>query len=371
MRLMSPTGKPLVINDHAKLGWVLGSLFFVTNDSQVIDNQAHSAAAAQGLPAPLDNFNNANTDTYGIGLYGQGSLTLFDKLDINGGARFDYEYTSAELANFASSPFVPSSFANISRDDTQVSPQVSVDYHVTREVMPYVSIARGFRAGGFNSAAPAPNELSFGPEQSWSYEAGVKTSWLDNRILFNADYFYIDWKHMQLNAPTGQPSQFFIDDVGRAHSTGCEAEGKMHLTRDLSLFGGFGFSDARFDHYTQTNGVSAHGNRLPNAPETTWNVGAQYSTNIGHGLRLFGRAEWIGFGPMAYDSTNAVEQAPYTLTDFRIGIGADRWRLEGFINNAFNTHYYPVAFPFPGMPSGYVGQEGDPRTLGITLGLTF
>jgi hypothetical protein len=38
-----------------------------------------------------------------------------------------------------------------------------------------------------------------------------------------------------------------------------------------------------------------------------------------------------------------------------------------FVNNAFNTHYFPVAFPFPGTQSGYVGQEGDPLTAGLTF----
>ena len=48
-------------------------------------------------------------------------------------------------------------------------------------------------------------------------------------------------------------------------------------------------------------------------------------------------------------------------------------RLEGWINNAFDQHYYPVAFPFSGSPgaAGYVGETGEPLTMGITLGLDF
>ena len=371
-RFLSPTDHPIVISKDVKFAWVAGSLFFVTNDHQLINNQLESTTETGGLPVPLDNFQEAKLATYGIGVYAQGTLTFWDKLDVTGGARVDYEYNSAELGDFSNSTFVPASFTNASRDDTQVSPQFSIDYHLNQDVMPYATITRGFRAGGFNPVAPTTGQIAFRPEQSWSYETGVKTSFLDNHLLFNADYFYIDWKNMQLNVPIpGAQSQFFIDNAGRAHSTGFEAEGTVRPIKGLDLFAGVGFTNARFDHYTQTDGTSAHGNRLPNAPDTTWNVGAQYSTNIGHGLRLYARGEVIGIGPMAYDSTNALEQGDYTITNFRVGVAAEHWRLEGFINNAFNAHYFPVAFPFPGTPSGYVGQEGDPLTAGVTLGLTF
>jgi iron complex outermembrane recepter protein len=200
----------------------------------------------------------------------------------------------------------------------------------------------------------------------------VKTSFFENRLQWNADFFYIDWKNMQLNVPIPDTqSEFFIDNVGRAHSTGVETEARVKLLKGLDIFAGFGFTDARFDEYIQTNGISAKGNRLPQAPETTWNAGAQYTLDIGHGLRTYVRGELVGLGPMAYDSTNVLEQGAYIITNFRVGVGADHWRLEGFINNAFNTHYFPVAFPFPGTQSGYVGQEGDPMTLGVTLGFRF
>jgi iron complex outermembrane receptor protein len=371
-RILSPTGRPIVINDDVKFAWVAGTLFFVTNDHQLINNQLESTTETGGLPVPLDNFQEAKINTYGIGVYGQGTLTFWDKLDITGGARIDYEYNSATLGNFSNSMFVPSSFTDATRNDTQFSPQFSADYHVTKEIMPYASITRGFRASGFNPIAPSPSQIAFHPEQSWAYEVGVKTTLLDNRLLLNADYFYIDWKNLQLNVPIpGAQSEFFIDNAGRAHSTGFESEGMARVTKYLDIFAGVGFTSARFDHYTQTNGVSAHGNRLPNAPDTTWNVGAQVHTDIGNGLRLYARGEVVGIGPMAYDSTNAVEQPAYAITNFRVGVSAEHWRLEGFINNAFNVHYFPVAFPFPGTASGYVGQEGDPMTLGVTLGLKF
>ena len=114
------------------------------------------------------------------------------------------------------------------------------------------------------------------------------------------------------------------------------------------------------------------GNKLPYAPQTTWNVGAEVIEDLGASLTFFGRAEAFGYGRFFYDPTNAQSQSRYVIADFRIGIegGAPlpvHWRLDGWIRNAFDEEYVPLAFPFQLAPSGYVGESGAPRTFGLTL----
>lgn len=99
-------------------------------------------------------------------------------------------------------------------------------------------------------------------------------------------------------------------------------------------------------------------------------------------MRAYARAEIFGFGRYFYDAGNSVSQSNYQIADFRVGLGgvfdvsktrsAD-WRVEGWIKNAFDQHYYPVAFPFTSAPgaAGYVGETGDPMTLGVTLGFDY
>ena len=48
------------------------------------------------------------------------------------------------------------------------------------------------------------------------------------------------------------------------------------------------------------------------------------------------------------------------------------WFAEGWIRNAFDTAYVPVALPYAGLaPSGYVGESGAPMTFGFRGGLKF
>ena len=372
LRLSSPNAHPTRINDQIKLQWIAGTLIFASGDEPRIGNEARSPLVSQGLPTPFTTFQNSNLNNVGVSIYGQETLTFFDKLDFTLGGRVDYEHADGDVRNTASTPFIPASSFSGTRDDTQFSPRIEVGYHWTPNLLTYASATEGYKAGGFNSTAPNPGAVSFGPERSWSYEVGAKSSFLDDRLTLNADVFYINWKRLQLDTPiANQPSSFFITNSGEAHSTGFEVEGNYQLNDKLGVFAGMGLTHARFDHAIQPNGQSADGKRLPQAPETTWNVGSQLTVPLPHDLRFYVRAEVNGVGPYSYDATNIAGQGSYILTNFRIGVGDGWWRLEGWVNNAFNSHYVPIAFQFPLAQSGYVGESGDPTTAGVTLGLTF
>jgi outer membrane receptor protein involved in Fe transport len=47
--------------------------------------------------------------------------------------------------------------------------------------------------------------------------------------------------------------------------------------------------------------------------------------------------------------------------------------IEAWVRNAFDTRYVPVAFAYDpsSAPSGFLGEPGKPRTLGVTIGARF
>jgi iron complex outermembrane receptor protein len=323
-----------------------------------------------GSPVGFTSYTDSNILNYGVGIFGDTTLTLWDKLDLTAGLRYDYEDAHGNVDNFSNPAVTGSTSQTGSKDFDDLSPRFAVGYHWSKDLMTYAEASHGYKVGGFNSTAPT-NAFAFGPEKSWDYELGVKSTWLDDRLQLNADLFYIDWRDMQLDVPTGEPSVFYTANVGSSDSRGAELEGSYRITRDWQLFGGIGYTDALFRHYTQTNGVSADGNRLPFAPEITWNAGTQYNLNLQHGFKAWARAEVIGIGHYFYDASNAARQDTYIITNFRVGVGKDHWRLEGFINNAFNSHYFPIAYPFQLAASGYVGESGAPQTMGIDLGFSY
>ncbi len=51
--------------------------------------------------------------------------------------------------------------------------------------MSYVSVSKGFRSGGFNMYVMNPPYYSDDDEELWSYEGGMKSIFLNNRIIVN------------------------------------------------------------------------------------------------------------------------------------------------------------------------------------------
>jgi iron complex outermembrane receptor protein len=121
-----------------------------------------------------------------------------------------------------------------------------------------------------------------------------------------------------------------------------------------------------------SNGVNVSGNKLANAPDHTVDVGVQYSRSVSRAAALTLRADVVRYGDYQYDDANTMGQAAYALTNLRAGVRGKRLLVEGWVRNAFDTRYVPIAFPYPGLaPSGFVGESGVPRTFGVRVGATF
>jgi iron complex outermembrane receptor protein len=235
-----------------------------------------------------------------------------------------------------------------------------------------VTLARGFKAGGFNPASPAGSE-AYGEEHSWNYEGGVKTSWLGDRLAISAAVFHIDWQDLQVDLPNpAVPGQFYVANAAGATSDGVELEFQARPLAGLDLFGGFGNADARFTSGSLSGGVSVGGNRISNSPAYTADVGVQYSRAFFSRSTAYGRAEVVRYGDLFYDDANTTGQSAYSLTNLRGGVRTGRLFAELWVRNAFDTRYIPVAFAYPGLaPSGFVGEDGAPRTYGLRAGWKF
>ena len=141
---------------------------------------------------------------------------------------------------------------------------------------------------------------------------------------------------------------------------------------NVDVFGSFGYTRARFDDGTMSSGADVSGNRLPIAPEYTFNIGAQFSQALTDTLSLYGRGELTAYGSFHYDDLNREQQDAYSLANFRAGVRRGLVFGEFWIKNAFDTKYVPLAFPYLGFaPSGFIGEAGRPRTFGVSGGIAF
>ncbi len=372
-RVSSAKAAPIVLSERVSFRWQAGVFVFTQSYTQDAVNDFSPYVLSQFVSAPVRQHSpKAALDDQGLGIYGQGTFTVATKFDVVVGARGDRENKQADLNTFFTPVIAPPAVVTAERSFSDLSPQFAVAYRFAPRSTLYGTVARGFRAGGFNAASPAGAE-AYGQEHSWNYEAGVKTTALADRLAASVAAFYIDWQDLQVNVPNPLvPAQFFVANAAGASSTGVEFELHARPERGLDLFGAAGLTRAHFASGSTSNGVDVSGNRLANAPSYTADFGVQYARPLRDAVSLIARAEVICYGDYDYDDPNTAGQTAYRLTNLRAGLRAKHTFGEVWIRNAFDTRYVPVAFPYPGLAqSGFVGENGAPRTFGVRAGVSF
>jgi iron complex outermembrane receptor protein len=373
LRVSSAKTAPIALSNRVALKWQAGVFLFTQNYTQDAVNSYSPFVVSPFIAFPVSQHTpQAALDDRGVGVYGQGTFTFSNKLDLIVGARGDREHKEADLNTFYSPAIAPPQVVNASRDFSDVSPQFAVAYRAVPAAMVYATATRGFKAGGFNPASPAGAER-YGEEHSWNYESGVKSSALNGRLTASVAVFRIDWRDLQLNEPNPQvPAQFFIANAAGATNTGVELELAARAAQGVEVFGGVGLTHARFNAGSLSDGVNVSGNKLSNAPSHTADVGVQVSRPVWRAASLTVRAEVVRYGDYQYDDANTLGQAAYSLANLRLGLRGKRLFGEGWMRNAFDTRYVPIAFPYPGLAqSGFIGENGAPRTFGLRVGAMF
>ncbi|MQA30343.1 MAG: TonB-dependent receptor plug domain-containing protein [Luteitalea sp.] len=373
VRVASPASAPVRLSDDLALRWQAGAFVFTQDYQQDAVNTVAPLLLSPFLDFPIDQHSpDSRLDDRGIGLYGQGTVVVRDRIDLSVGARVDYERKEATLNTFFTPAIAPGQLVTDEQNFANLSPQFSAAMRVTPTHTVYATIANGFKAGGFNAASPVGRE-SYDEERTWSFETGVKTTWADGRLSASAAAFYIDWQELQLNLPDpAVPAQFYIANVGGAASRGVELEVSARPRSGVDLFGMMGYTHARFEDGSVSAGTSLSGKEIPNTPGYTATVGAQLSRGLPAAATVYGRAEVALQGAFQYDDANTAGQGAYSLASFRAGARRGGLFAEVWVKNAFETRYIPVAFAYDNFaPSGFVGESGAPRTLGVSIGASF
>ena len=287
----------------------------------------------------------SSLDDFGVGLFGQATITLSEKLDLGAGARFDDEDKSATLENFFVPLIAPASKVEADETFSNVSPQFSAAYRAQPNATVYGTVGRGYKAGGFNPASPLGNE-AYGEERTWHVEGGAKT----------------------LSAAT---------DNAASHTNRVPAH-------SISQRG----AGARLRARLVCASIGSHARplRLGEPVERRRCRRQQDSEHAGLYRQLRrsvldapGSGDDRSVAPMRsstasfqYNGQNCLGQEAYSLVNLRLAASGRFLTAELLVRNAFDTEYIPLAFPYPNFaPSGFMGEMGAPRTISFGAGIRF
>jgi iron complex outermembrane receptor protein len=292
--------------------------------------------------------------------------------------------------NSAAEPAFNSFSGSQSINEDNVSGTAKLAYRFSPGLLSYVSYARGYKASGFNLdreiiqgalGAADPNsqadpDTSFPAETVNSYELGLKTSWMNDKLLFNIAAFQQRFKNFQLTVFTG--NAFQAAAVPSVTSRGADMDLYLFaLDRALTLQAGVTYADTKYGNFTPIGAVPTGlpGNQLSFAPKFSGSLAASYDYPLSS--TLTGRASVASKFNSSYntgaDLNPAKRQGAYNLVNARLGIGSsnERWAVEVWGENLTDEKYYQVIIDTLFQPGGLNGYLGDPRTYGVTVRANF
>lgn len=319
-------------------------------------------------------------DTEAFAVFGNVTWAATEKLNVTAGLRYSDEkrhtFGSFEIVVL---PFVDAFIPlEARRSWNAVTPKLSLDYTFTDGVMGYVTASKGFKSG---QILPGNTNPPIDPEFVWSYEAGLKTTLLDNTLRANLTAFYYDYKDLQVSQLQGL--NFTITNAAKAKIKGFEAEIAYAPTRYTSLELTYGFLDATFSEFLTEDPIfpalgvlDLSGNPLPTAPRNMITVGLAQTLPTSWGdFELRGDLRWkddMYFDP--YKRPSASQDA-YSETSLRLtfrpnaypNLTAALWAQNLFDKEAITNNY--VSLASGGFPRN--GSPNDPRTYGIEFRYNF
>lgn len=268
-------------------------------------------------------------------------------------------------------------------DFSNTSLMFSPSYRLNDDVSVYARYAEGFRSGGYDghAATPAIALVPYDSEELKSYEFGIKSRWLDQRLQLNVAAFYSDYTDMQLTSysTTTGPTSLVLN-AGEASLWGMEVETEAYLSERLRANFNLSWLDYEFDKFDMGPVIGDVSNRaeVNNAPRSTANLALDYTfpsldfaelaLHLNYNYSASAHAIAIkstGAKPNSEMSSRGLLDGRLTLSGIKVGSGSTL-ELALWGMNLTDEEYFDNIIDFTSYRAGTLGW---PRTYGLEVTL--
>jgi iron complex outermembrane receptor protein len=322
------------------------------------------------------------------------------------GAGFNAAACSATLAN-SDSRFTCSNgrvldFSNLETSWSEPSWRVTGSFKITPDIFSYLTVSRGYKAGGYNDQTATSGILvpeltrPVDPEFATNYELGFKMQFADDRLRINPTIFFTEYKDAQraANVITVKAGAQFQETVfynaAEVTSKGAELEMQALLTDNFQLRLAASYLDAEYDSFLlQQPGITAadgsqilpinddlSGLPVPRSPKKSGSLTGVYTFNLGTG----GTLQWAG--DVYYEDKNlfyisAAGRAFDAYLDSKTLLGtsftwkseSEKWTARVYGRNLSDERYRIASQSVATLWTH--SQFGEPRNYGVQVGYNF
>lgn len=252
-------------------------------------------------------------------------------------------------------------------------PQFILKYQATDNLNVYADYSRGFRSGGFNQTGVAQASQAagfdnvgdlFNAETADTYEAGFKSTWLDDHLLLNGSAYLTEDHNDYYFVFLASNSTQNLGNIKKVQFIGFDLDLTAKLNEYLALNAGFGYTDSEVKEFPGPSSSLVVGSRAPLVSDYTGNIGLQFDHPVTDRLNFFARLDYNIMGPTTFvipvpaaGEPTPIARDPVNLVDLRMGLEQDNWRFTVWSKNLFdekyNTEYSTGGFLFKGQPISY------------------
>jgi len=297
-----------------------------------------------------------------VALFGQLDIELSDSTRLGAGLRIEKRKTD----------YVDTTSLRAAPEETMWGGELSLTHDHNGDLTSFVTLSKGYKAGGFNLGMVPPEDREFGEENLWTLEAGIKSFLRDNSLMFNASLFASRRIDQQVRTSTqlipGDPASFvfYTDNAARGESVGLEAESRWYATDAWEFYASIGLLRATFDEFV-TPAADLGGRDQAHAPHYTLAAGAIWRRPDG----LFARLDVTAIDRYYFDVSHDQQSNPYQLLNASVGYQAESWSVQVWGRNLLDEKYAVRGFYFgnepPDFPDTLYVRLGDPRQVGVTF----
>lgn len=313
----------------------------------------------------LSTFDDKKTN---LGLFGELSWRMNDQWTLTGGMRYQQDNIQRDGVSVYS--YEP---VNFDETFSAFLPKVSLAYAVTPDLTVGGLVSRGYNPGGvslyLNTTNPASSKWNkFDEETLWNYELFTRAEVLDNKLVLNANLFYMDMKNAQYNIPVVLPNnivQSYTINAEKAHAYGLEIGADYRILDNLTLKSSAGILRTKIDEISSN--ASYEDNEFAKSPGYMLGFGASW--DVTEKFNVSGNVRHTDGYYSDVANTKAYWVGAYTIADARMSYDfTEKFQLYGFVKNIFNERA-PTSLQATRGISGATTQASMtmPRTFGIGI----
>jgi len=358
---------------------LVGGLFAMTEDLASRQTAFANDLLAFGVPIGLRRDITDRQALESWAAYADGTWALTERLNLSLGLRGTFE--RKEYRRFTTTTLGPATtFAfDVAESWADLSPQVTLDYDFTDTIMGYARYAQGFKSGGFNGRANSPaNNIVFRPETVDSFEAGVKSTLADGRVIFNAAAFYNDYRDFQARRTLGADpisADLGVENAAELRIFGAEFELRARPIDPLTLNASLGVLNSEYGEFRAGDGTDLTSRTPAFSPDVTGRIGAAWDIDLANAgvVTLAGDVSYRSEINLSVEDVPELRDEAATLVNASIAwaLPDQGVRIIAGVQNITDEVYKTDAQEFASVGGIRTAYYGAPRTWQITVGKSF